>query len=144
MKFLARMIATVAVAVSLTPAPFLHATGSAASTDPVAGTPVEGQVDAGQPAPKRKEHGKTPKVELFVGYSHFRGVPTLDSENRMVGLNGGNASIAFNLNRYFGLVGDVGGYHASQLRLSGPGAVPTRTVDADGKAYTYMFGPRFS
>jgi outer membrane protein OmpA-like peptidoglycan-associated protein len=145
MKFLARMIATVAVAVSLTPAPFLHAMGSAASTDPVAGTPVEaGQVDAGQPAPKRKEHGKTPKVELFVGYSHFRGVPTLNSENRMVGLNGGNASIAFNLNRYFGLVGDVGGYHASQLRLSGPGAVPTRTVDADGKAYTYMFGPRFS
>ncbi len=36
-----------------------------------------------------RRHDETPKVEIFLGYSHFRGIPTQSPENRMVGLNGG-------------------------------------------------------
>jgi outer membrane protein OmpA-like peptidoglycan-associated protein/opacity protein-like surface antigen len=92
----------------------------------------------------KRNHHTVPKVEVFVGYSHFRAVPTLTNDNRMVGLNGGNASIAFNLNRYIGLVGDFGGYADTALRLTGPGAVPTHVADSSGTVYTYLFGPRLS
>jgi len=85
----------------------------------------------------------TPKVEIFLGYSYLRAVPTLAAGNRFVYLNGGSASIAFNFNRYLGLVGDFGDYNDSQLRLNGdlsPGVV----VNSSGNAYTYLFGPRLS
>jgi opacity protein-like surface antigen len=86
-----------------------------------------------------------PKVELFAGFTHF-GTPLNDtvSGNRMVGLNGGSASLAFNFNRYIGLVGDFGGYDDSRLQLTGIGANQPFTVDSSGTAYTYLFGPRFS
>jgi hypothetical protein len=86
----------------------------------------------------------TPRVELFFGYSYLRAVPTLSSGNRLVYLNGGSASVAFNLNHFFGLVADVGGFDNSELRLSGPGANPPFVVGSEGKVYTYLFGPRFS
>jgi hypothetical protein len=94
-------------------------------------------VRAGDAPTKRPRHyhHNAPKVELFLGYSHFRGTPTLSAGNRMVGLNGGNASIAFNFGRYLGLVADFGGYNDSELRLTGP-AIPVREADADGKVYT--------
>jgi hypothetical protein len=62
----------------------------------------------------------------------------------MVGLNGGSASLAFNLNRYVGLVADFGGYDDSQVQLTGSGANQPLVVDANGTAYTYLFGPRLS
>ncbi|AFL89115.1 outer membrane protein/peptidoglycan-associated (lipo)protein [Terriglobus roseus DSM 18391] len=91
-----------------------------------------------------KDKKDYPKSELFIGYSHLRAAPTLADGNRLVMLNGGNASIAYNVNRYFGLVTDFAGYRDSELRLSGPGAVPTRIVDSSGSVYTFLFGPRFS
>jgi opacity protein-like surface antigen len=39
--------------------------------------------------------------------------------------------VAYNFNRFFGVAGDVGGYHAS------PGGVSLNT-------YTYLFGPRIT
>jgi len=74
-----------------------------------------------------------PKVELFVGYSYIRfNVKTLiDKEN--FDLHGGTASVAGNVNRWLGLVADFGGYEVTDL--------PHGT---SAKAYTYLFGPKFS
>ncbi len=86
-------------------------------------------------------HDNTPKVELFLGYSYVRNTP--DSiGNRIVHLNGGSTSIAFNLNRHLGFVTDFGDFHASKF---GPNAPPTGgVVDASGNVFTFMFGPRLS
>jgi len=71
-------------------------------------------------------------------------VPELAAGNRLVWMNGGSASIAFNINRYLGLVGDFGAYTNSEIRFTG---ASTSTVDVDNAnvaALTYLFGPRLS
>ncbi len=83
----------------------------------------------------------TPKVEWFLGYSFWRALPTAFS-NRIGYLHGGSTSVAYNLNRYVGLVADFGGYDNSRLTLFNPNG--TTTFDSNGSAYTYLFGPRFS
>jgi hypothetical protein len=85
------------------------------------------------------------KFELFLGFTHF-GTGTNDTVpgNRMVGLNGGSTSAAFNFNRYIGFVADFGGYDDTQLQLTGAGANEPLVVNSSGTAYTYLFGPRFS
>ena len=85
-----------------------------------------------------------PRTEIFVGYTYIRAVPTLASGNRLVWLNGGSTSLAYNFTRSFGLVTDFGGYDASQLYLTGPGVAAPGAVDASGTAYTFLFGPRLS
>jgi Outer membrane protein beta-barrel domain len=65
-------------------------------------------------------------VDVSVGYSYFR----LGGSGG-VNQNGVSGSVAYNPNRWLGLVGDFGGYHAS------PGGVSLNT-------YTYLFGPRLS
>ena len=82
-----------------------------------------------------------PRVELFLGYSYIRGVPE-DASNRIVSLHGGDANVAINFNRHWGLVGDFSGYHASELQFNGPGT--SRVVDANGDFFMYMGGPRYS
>jgi hypothetical protein len=85
-----------------------------------------------------------PRFELFVGYSYLRAVPELAAGNRLVWMNGGSTSIAFNMNRYLGLVGDFGAYTNSEMRFTG---AYTSTVDANNAnvaAFTYLFGPRLS
>jgi hypothetical protein len=84
----------------------------------------------------------TPKVELFLGYSYLRAVPDVEAANRLYWLNGGSTSIAFNLNRYLGLVGDFGGFNDTKLRLSS--GSPTVVVDSSGTVFNYLFGPRLS
>jgi len=86
----------------------------------------------------------TPRVELFLGYSYLRAVPTLATGNRLVWLNGGSTSIAFNLNRYLGIVGDFGGLDDTQLRLAGTSGSPTTVADSSGTVFTYLAGPRLS
>ena len=124
----ARAIATLAASVLIAPSVMLHAQAQGALVGP-------------------HEHRRTPKVELSLDYSRF-GVGLHSnlgtSGNRMVGLNGGSASLALNLNRYLGIVGDFGGYASNQLELTGTGANQPRAVNADGTAYTYMGGPRLS
>ena len=81
-----------------------------------------------------------PRFDLFVGYSNFREWSA--GGNRIGWLSGGSTSLAVNLNRYFGLVGDFGGYGANSF---GPGAPPIGAqVNASGTVFTYMFGPRLS
>ena len=83
----------------------------------------------------------TPKVEWFLGYSFWRAMPTAPS-NRMGYLHGGSTSLAYNFNRYVGLAVDFGGFDNTKLTLLSPNG--SRTVNANGSAYTYMLGPRFS
>jgi opacity protein-like surface antigen/outer membrane protein OmpA-like peptidoglycan-associated protein len=116
--------------------------GAVESADPSAGTLAGQAATTVPPAPGRS--GKYPRAELFFGYSYLRGVPTLSPGNRMEWLNGGSASVAFNLNRYLGIVGDFGGFKATELDLTGAGANPARAAKASGTAFTYMAGPRLS
>src|SRR5665213_836234 len=69
-----------------------------------------------------------PRFELFVGYSYLRALPELAAGNRLVWMNGGSASLAFNVNRYLGLVGDFGAYTNSEMRFAG---AYTSTVDVN-------------
>jgi opacity protein-like surface antigen len=63
-------------------------------------------------------------VDVSAGYSYFR----LGGSNGL-NQNGISGSVAYNPNRWLGLVGDLGAYHAS------PAGVSVNT-------YTFMFGPR--
>jgi hypothetical protein len=65
-------------------------------------------------------------VDASLGYSYFR----LGGSGG-INQNGASGSVAYNPNRWLGVVGDFGGYHAS------PGGVSLNT-------YTYLFGPRVS
>ena len=77
---------------------------------------------------------EAPKVEVFGGYSYLRA----DTDPRS-NANGWSASLAANVNRYFGLAADFSGHYGSQtLNLSGTQA------KVDGSAHTFLFGPRFS
>jgi len=95
------------------------------------------------PAPRSTRRGSdAPRVELFLGYSNILGTPKV-ATNRFVDLQGGDTNIAFNLNRYFGIVGDFAGYHANTLTFNGIGGT-VRDVPAEGTSFTYMGGPRLS
>src|SRR5215467_15815379 len=65
-------------------------------------------------------------VDASIGYSYFRlgGSGGLNQ-------NGVSGSVAYNPNRWLGVVADIGGYHAS------PSGVSVNT-------YTYLFGPRIT
>jgi len=69
---------------------------------------------------------QAPAGDASVGYSYFR----LGGSNG-VNMNGVSGSLAYNANDWFGVVGDLGFYHASP---AGIGLSNT----------TYTFGPRFS
>jgi outer membrane protein OmpA-like peptidoglycan-associated protein len=162
MKFNKRMIATAAFAFLLTGGFLLHAesasrpsTGDEAAAnpnvssaaDPLASIPYvpTPQVSMATASPySAGMNAGSPKVELFMGYSYLRAVPTLAAGNRLVWLNGGSTSIAFNFNRHLGLVVDFGAYTNSQMRFTG---AYTSTVDvnnANVAAFTYLIGPRLS
>ena len=154
------MIATTAAVALLAP-PFLFAAedstsssskvtavDSAVTPDAVGYAGVPAMLAAAQPAApapsSTRSYRSYPRAELFLGYSYIRGVPTLSPGNRMDFLNGGSTSIAFNLNRTLGLVGDFGGYNAREIQITGAGANPARVADASGTAFTYLAGPRLS
>jgi opacity protein-like surface antigen len=76
---------------------------------------------------------QTPSAEISLGYSyvHSNIIPPVGC---CFGMHGGSGSVAYNLNDWFGLVADVGGYHASNVKNS----------NLDLTVFTFMFGPRFS
>jgi len=120
--------------------------GAAASSvdpfEPVTAAPVtEALFEAPVPVSGGLRYGP-PKIELFLGYSYLRAVPSISADNRLAWLNGGSASIAFNFNRYLGIVGDFGGFNDTEIRLFGTN--PSSAPDSSGTAYTYLFGPRLS
>ena len=151
MKLSARMLATLVVVLSMAPMPLLHGEGPTSSTSKASGALASSIAPQGPgvqpvtstPVPHRRH--RAPKAELFLGYSRF-GTSSNNTVagNRMVGLNGGSASIAFNFNRYLGIVGDFGGYDDSQVQLTGTGASQPIVINSSGTAYTYLFGPRLS
>src|SRR6266436_2986345 len=65
-------------------------------------------------------------VDASIGYSYFR----LGGSGG-INQNGVSGSVAYNPNRWLGIVGDFGGYHASPLGVS-------------LNTYTYLFGPRLT
>ena len=143
MNLQVRIIATVIVAICPLSAVSLHAQRMANPSDMATDTTAQSSVSS-PPAPSVHEPRSTPKVDIFLGYSYLRAVPELANGNRLVDLNGGSASIAFNLSRYFAIAADFGGYDDTRLRLAGPGANPPTVVNSGGSAFTYLFGPRFS
>jgi outer membrane protein OmpA-like peptidoglycan-associated protein len=135
--------AAVVAAPALRAKPELIAAAEPALPAAVAPPSAPGAFAAPVPATHRWDEPEDsyPKVEWFLGYSFWRAVPT-SFGNRMGYLHGGSTSIAYNLNRYVGLVADFGGYDNNRLTLFNPNG--TVTVHSDGSAYTYAFGPRFS
>jgi outer membrane protein OmpA-like peptidoglycan-associated protein/opacity protein-like surface antigen len=126
-----RMISIAAFAVFLMPAFLFHA-GEAAAQGSTA-TPYSGG-----------QNIVTPKVELFVGYSYLRSVPALETGNRLVWMNGGSTSLAYNFNRYLGIVGDFGAYTNSEIRFQGAYDATVDVDNANVGAFSYLFGPRIS
>jgi outer membrane protein with beta-barrel domain len=84
---------------------------------------------------------QAPKAEVFGGFSYFH---TEGGGN----LYGWNASVAGNLNNWFGLVADFGGHYDSNSSTSTiilPG-IPGSTfrLENNMNVHTFMVGPRFS
>jgi len=150
MRLSARIISTTVFTVFLAPAfglfasePAMPPASAGASEWLTPGMPMASMSGAATPY-SRGLNSFTPRVELFVGYSYLRAVPTLADGNRLVWLNGGSTSVALNLNRYIGIVGDFGGFNDTRLRLGGASGTPSTEPDSGGTAYSYLFGPRLS
>jgi hypothetical protein len=84
----------------------------------------------------------TPRVEWFMGYTYLRAVPQLAEGNRLVYLNGGSTSLAFNFNRYFGIVGDFGGFNDTRLLLTGGNLSQNDQIDK-GRSSPFSAVPDF-
>jgi opacity protein-like surface antigen/outer membrane protein OmpA-like peptidoglycan-associated protein len=159
MKLSVRMIATAAFAIFLMPAILLRAgeaakpstganDGMAADSSalfslwPAAPMP-SASTAAAMPYSEGLNRG-TPKVEWFLGYSYLRGMPDLEPANRLYWLNGGSMSIAYNFNRYLGLVADLGGFADSKIEFPGTGGGASTVMSSYGAVFPYLFGPRLS
>jgi opacity protein-like surface antigen len=72
-------------------------------------------------------------IDVFAGYSYVRANPATSNSDG-ISLNGGSASIAYNVNNWLSGVADLGGYHSTNILGS----------RVDGTLSTYLFGPRVS
>jgi outer membrane protein OmpA-like peptidoglycan-associated protein len=61
-----------------------------------------------------------------------------------VWLNGGSTSLAFNLNRYLGIVGDFGAYTNSEIRFTDAYTSTISVNNANVGVFSFLFGPRIS
>jgi len=137
------MIAKAACAVFLMSAFIIYAEAVVEPAGSMPSAPVSEHSTAAMPYSNGLNKG-VPKFELFVGYSYLRAVPTYADGNRLVWLNGGSTSLAYNFNRHLGLVADFGAYTNSEVRFTG---AYTGTVDVDNSntaVLSYLFGPRLS
>jgi len=111
---------------------------------------------------------EVPKAEIFAGYSYGNyelssGSPSFviddetfsGSSSARLGLNGWNASVGVNLNRWFSFVTDFSGYYSGSSTSTtstgtvtcGSGCTETiTTVDtfSSPKIHNFLFGPQFS
>jgi hypothetical protein len=88
-----------------------------------------------------------PTAEVSGGFSYLR-------VQRGANLYGWDASVAGNLNRWFGLVGEFSGHYGSgsatspiPVTFGGPIILPapiTFDVSSSSNVYTFLFGPRLS
>jgi opacity protein-like surface antigen len=70
-----------------------------------------------------------PKAEIFGGYSFVR--CDTGAFHDSCNLNGWNASLALNAQKYFGIVADFGGAYGT-------------VADNDVKEHSFLFGPKFA
>lgn len=92
-----------------------------------------------------------PKAEVFGSYSYGNFGPVVSGAGR-TNVNGWNASLGVNVNRWFGLVSDFGGHYgsfsATQLLpiLVPPCVPPGCSIQTSGndKHHSFLFGPQFS
>ena len=80
-----------------------------------------------------------PAVEVFGGYSYFRLNGTDPDGDFGLNMNGWNASIAFNANKWAGFVADFGGVYATDEEEDEGEIYGTKV-----KIHSFMFGPRIS
>jgi opacity protein-like surface antigen len=73
------------------------------------------------------------KVDIFAGYSYVRENPSTSGVSSF-SLNGGSASVAYNVNGWLSGVADFGGYNNGNILGTG----------VNGTLSTYMFGPRIT
>jgi opacity protein-like surface antigen len=79
-----------------------------------------------------------PKVEVFGGYSYLRINP--GSGFSGINLNGWNASVAGNFNRWLGVKADFSGnYGSPSITFPGP-----TTISVNTKVHNFLFGPQIS
>jgi hypothetical protein len=93
-----------------------------------------------------------PKAEVFGGYSYGNFGPAISGAGR-TNLNGWNASLGVNMNRWFGLVSDFSGHYGSSngtfpeffppIACPPPGC-PIVTIKENDKYHNFLFGPQFS
>jgi hypothetical protein len=88
-------------------------------------------------APHLFAQSETPRYEVFAGYSYSR---LADSGSTLEGTNfhGWNASVTRNINRWFGVVADLGGHYSSHAFAEGFFFTNSANLIA------YRFGPKFS
>lgn len=80
------------------------------------------------------------KVELFGGYQILRA--SQDDYSKM--LSGWRASVAGNINKYFGIEGVLSGGYGDLYDIDGEPDDPDIDVNARVHNYSYLFGPRFT
>jgi len=73
-----------------------------------------------------------PKAEWSLGYSFVRFNSTSDVPAFTA--QGGSTSVAYNINKAIGIVGEFGGYHNGKIG----------DLQLDNTTYTYLVGPRFT
>ena len=89
-----------------------------------------------------------PRFEVFGGYSYANASKNfgVDRPN----LNGWNASLTGNVNRWLGVVGDFSGYYGSpSVSVATPlfcvtNPCPVPSVSFDTKVHTFLLGPQVS
>lgn len=90
-----------------------------------------------------------PAVEIFGGYSLFH-FDKQDADSLATGagvpagaftinqnLHGWEGAVQFNLNKWFGVVGDISGHYGTPVEVAGVGSVKANT-------YNYLFGPQIN
>ena len=90
-----------------------------------------------------------PKAEIFGGFSYLRFNPTLPGI-RNTSFNGGGGGLTYNLNKYFGIKGELMGYGSTNYTIpagtsipgSSPAAVTTAPITTQANMFTYLFGPQ--
>ncbi len=154
MRFSMRVVAVAVLGFFMLTAAFAEdaakkGTDSTAVDASTAGTPATTpQAAPPAPAPQASKSSSTsrnentPAAEIFLGYSWVHtningglkiGPPPPTNSNGPFNLHGGVGSVTGNLNSWFGLTGEVGGYNFTDIN---PGQGATM--------WTWMFGPKFT
>lgn len=77
-----------------------------------------------------------PKFDVFGGYSLFHFNQSQSGGNVTGNFQGGSGAAAYYPGKWFGIVGDFGGYKISKIKQG------SFTGDLSGTAISYLFGPR--